>query len=66
MNVRLDDDEDFQALIRSIDFPPFDAIVNLAKKRGVKEVRDFWDLFDHVGKMWRVKKSCEANWEGLC
>lgn len=61
----LESDPDFQAMLKCVAFPDLSLIQALAKKRGVKEVYQFWDLFDYVGIRWRETKSCEGTGE-LC
>lgn len=61
MDHDLEQDPDFQALVKCVSFPPLDAIVALAKKRGVVESRYLWELHDYVGRKWRERKSCEGT-----
>lgn len=63
MQEDLEKDEQFQSLIKQVSFPPIDLIAQLAQKRGVTSVGDFWELFDYVGRRWREGRNFEGNWE---
>lgn len=54
----LEQDPDFQSLLKSVSHPALEMIAALARKRGIKQAAEFWDLFDFVGSKWRERKSC--------
>lgn len=57
----LEQDPEFQALIRSVSFPGVEPIAAFARSKGIKQVHEFWDLFDFVNRRWREERSCEGS-----
>lgn len=63
MRDEWEQDPEFIALITSISQPPLEAIAAFAKKVGVTQARDFWEVFDWVSKRRYVKRNMEGSYE---
>jgi hypothetical protein len=57
MDKDIEQDDEFKRLVKSVSFPDISEIAIFARKHGITQVRDFWELFDKIQKRWSELKA---------